>query len=645
VSIDSEFLEIFRDEASDRLDAMVAALLSVEAGAGTAETIDSLLREVHTIKGSAAAVGLEAVGAIAHAAEDVLTGARDAGALDPGRVEPLLQAVDALRRIIGGGTADDEDAVVAALSGAHVAPKAQNGSAEAAQASPDARAIRVSAQKIDRLLDVVGETVMNRRRLEHVLGDEPGGNGAELLDELDLGERLLAELTDTAIDLRTLPLSSIVGPFPRAVRDMAKAHGKKAELVVEGAETELDRVILESLSQPLVHILRNAVAHGIELPDDRAAAGKDATGRVELRAVQRGRYVEITVADDGRGIAPELLAAAAQAGSLADVVTKAGLSTAGGVDDLSGRGVGLDAVKIQVESVGGTIDVESEPGVGTAIVLSLPLALALLDVLLVERDGRPFGIPLASVDEAVAVSETLSLSGRQSLEIRGQTLPIADLGDVVLASTPLPDRPPAVVISAAGRRAAVSCDRLLGEEEVVVKPLGPLLAGVPGYLGAAILGDGRIALLLDPATLVRPTTRTKVRPVSVEPAPRLTRPKVLVVEDSITVRELQRSILEAAGYRVETAPNGRDALTRVLADDELELVLTDVQMPEMSGLELTAAIRATPSRASIPVVILTSLADEEQRRKGLEAGADEYMVKRGFDQGALLETVERLLAS
>ncbi|HZO37204.1 MAG TPA: response regulator, partial [Solirubrobacteraceae bacterium] len=264
------------------------------------------------------------------------------------------------------------------------------------------------------------------------------------------------------------------------------------------------------------------------------------------------------------------------------------------------------------------------------------------DVLLVERAGTVYGIPLSSVEEAVSLGETLSLAGRPALEVRGSSVPLADLGAVMgVASEPPAIGSPVVVVSAAGRRLAAVCDALIGKEEIVVKSLGPLLAGVTAYLGAAILGDGRIALLVDPVELVRASTerRGDGQPVAAETST----PKVLVVEDSLTIRELQRSILEAAGYRVQTARDGKDALTYLGRGEEIDLVVTDVEMPEMGGIELTQTIRADPERSTLPIVIVTSLGDDGDRRRGIEAGADAYMVKRTFDQHDLLETVERLV--
>jgi two-component system chemotaxis sensor kinase CheA len=304
-------------------------------------------------------------------------------------------------------------------------------------------------------------------------------------------------------------------------------------------------------------------------------------------------------------------------------------------------------VKAHVESFAGSMQIESEPGAGMSVTLLLPLTLAVLDVLLIERGTHVFGVPLASVQEAVTVTETLSLSGRKALEIRGTSIPFCDLADLLGADAPpLALRAPAIVVTSARGRVALACDHLIGQSEVIVKALGPLLASVSGYLGAAILGDGRVALLIDPAAATSSGPRAgrseAAAPLSV--APDLVR-TLLVVDDSFMVRELQRSILEAAGYHVETAKNGLEALDRLAASSEIELVVTDVDMPEMDGLALTAAIRANADWHSLPVIVVTSRRSDEDRRRGVEAGADAYMVKDSFDQSALLETVAQMIGT
>jgi two-component system chemotaxis sensor kinase CheA len=488
-----EFFELFRDEAIERLDHMVETLLALEAGRAAPDAVDSLFRDAHSIKGAAGMLALEEIQVLAHAVEDVLDGVRHAEEFPAELIDPLLRAADSLRRHVQAAEGSDAELLDDLVPPEKPAPA-------------DRRSIRVPAEKLDRLLDLIGETVLHRRRLEHALGQERLDEMEALADELGVGERLLGDLQETAIEMRTLPLASITGTFPRAVRDIAADMGIEVELVVSGAETELDRVILEAISEPIVHLLRNSVAHGIGTPRERMLAGKPRRGRVELEAEQRGRTVTITISDDGKGLPADVFRRARMEGeSLVDVVTAPGFSTAGEVSGLSGRGVGLNVVKTVVQSFGGSMSIESEPGRGTSTTLLLPLTLALLDVLLVERGGSVFGVPLASVDEATAIDGTLSLAARPRIDLRGRSVPLFDLSELVgfSAATPPQRNAPAVVVSASGRRVAAVCDELIGEQEVVVKSLGPLLASVRGYLGAAILGDGRIALVLDPSFLVR----------------------------------------------------------------------------------------------------------------------------------------------
>ncbi len=642
---DVELLEVFHDEAVERLDRMVETLLALEAGRAPADAVDSLFRDAHSIKGSAGMVGNEAARTIAHGMEDMLEGPRGQGTFAPELIDPMLRAADAIRSAVEGeGEGGLASAALEELSASISETKAEPPPASPPQPG-GRRSMRISAEKVDRLLDAVGETVLQSRRIDRLVGgDLPAGRDDDRIEgELGRSEAMLDELQDSVIQLRTLPLSSITAPFPRAVRDLAAAQGKQAALEISGDETQLDRVILDGISQSITHLLRNAVAHGIEPPGERERAGKPARGRVELRGDQRGSLVAIEVLDDGRGVAPDLLSTMDEGARLADALAEAGFSTAAEVTDVSGRGVGLDAVKSRVESLGGGLEVHSKPGVGTTVTMLLPLTLALLHVLLVERGGQRFGVPLMSVDEVITVAGTMSLGGREALEIRGRSVALADLAEVIDAEAPeLRPRPQAMVVTSSGRRAGILCDQILEEQEVVVKGLGPLLTGLGGYLGAAIMDDGGIALILDPAALTKRHAlgRTVRRSSKHDVAP----PKVLVVDDQFTVRELQRSILEAAGYRVETARDGDQALRRIEAEPEIGLVVTDVEMPAMDGIELLHRIRQDGDRSSLPVVVVTSRGGEEHRTRGLDAGADAYIVKDEFSQRTLLETVDRLLS-
>lgn len=640
-------VEIFRQEATERIDRMVELLLAIETDAAPADAIDGLFREAHSLKGAAGLIGVEDLQTVAHAVEDVLSDARDSGdPLPRSAVAALLDATDVMRRAVDGeiGVAGEALARLRDDKAAEPAPGAAQPVVQPAPraASTVGSSLRVSADKVDRLLDDVGEAVVHQRRLEHLLdvtADE------RVVEALERGELLLDELQHSALGLRALPLASIVGPFPRLVRDLALEQGKQVELKMRGTETQLDRAILDGLTEPLIHLLRNAIAHGIESSDDRREADKPERGTIELSAEQRGNRVAIEVADDGRGVSPELLLQA-QDGSLAGLLARPGFSTAESVSDIAGRGVGLDAVKSHVEALGGSLEAASEPGSGTSITLMLPLTLAVLHALLVEQHGQVMCLPVANVAEVVAVENVITLAGARSIEWQGKTVPLADLGAVLGAQpTAHASRPAALIVTQAGRAAALTCDRLLGEEKVIVKALGPVLDAVPGYLGGSVLPDGRVALVVDPAVAVGRASGSAAQSASpAAPPPDVPRStRVLVVDDQFTIRELQRSILEAAGYHVVTATNGRDALDRLADATDIDVVVTDVQMPTMDGLELLREIRGDKKLSSLPVVVLTSLAGEEDRRRGLEAGADAYVTKDRFDQRALLETVGRLI--
>ena len=666
-----EILEIFREESLERLDGMVEILLALESGPAPADALNSLFRHAHSIKGSAGMVGVSEAQLIARALEDVLEDVRDRGVFPRELTHPLLRATDALRSVVDGATdvaepavreltmliaaaAADNETTTTGMRTIRVArplrcplPSEQpvtNGSAPAVRPA-EGRLIRTSAAKVDRLLDAVGETVLQSRRLEHLLSDNSADGAADERIEEALGrsETLLDTLQESVLQMRTMPLSTITGPFPRAIRDLAAARGIDVDLTIRGAETQLDRVILDGISETITHLLRNAVAHGVEPPEERARAGKPPRGRIELRAEQRGGLVAIEVRDDGRGVNAQLIGEAGDGHSLADVLSAAGFSTAEEITDVSGRGVGLDAVKAHIESLGGDLAVSSEPGHGTTVTLTVPLTLALLRVLLLNRGGQTFGVPLTSVEEVVTVSSKMALGGREAIELRDHSVPLVDLADVIgAAASPLADLPQAVIVAASGRRVAAACDRIVEEQEVVVKSLGSILDGVPGYLGAAILGDGAIALILDPAFLTK-SLPGHARSALLHKDEALS--KVLVVDDQFTVRELQRSILEAAGYDVETASDGLEALTCLNSDPRISLMVTDIDMPKMGGIELLRTLRAAPSSSSLPVVIVSARGDQEDRRQGIEAGADAYIVKGDFDQQVLLEAVQRLTAA
>ena len=705
---ESRFRAMFAEEAEGRLATLSELLLELERNGGDQELLSSVFREAHTLKGAAAVVGLADVLRVAHAMEEILEGLRrgDASAT-PELVDALLGAVDGMREMVpavlaGDDRGDHADRLVVALRTPRPAPvppvdnrrtatpdsaTLPPGGAEPGAGSvlgapgppptvpaapgppPPApahrsrrRSIRLPVERLDDMVRLVGEASAAALRVGRLVTDQLGADPAGVPELGDL-TRILERLQERTLQARMVPFGTIAEPLRRAGRDLARSLGKAVELEVRGQETELDRGVLEQVADPLLHLVRNAVDHGIEPLEGRLAAGKPPLGTVTVQAMQLGSEVVVTVTDDGRGIDLERVRQrAGEAGDRLDgvgddealyAIFRSGLSTAATVSEVSGRGVGLDVVRTSLAAVRGRVEVHSEPGSGCEFRLSVPITLAVLPCLLVETAGRRFAIPMHSVVSAEAAGWSEDhVEGQVVIRVRDQVLPVSDLAATLdssggRAEAPAGDRP-AVVVASMTRRHAFRVDTLLGQRNVVVKDLGRLLPRLGLLAGAALEPDGSILLVLDVSGLVdrarwirsaggpaRAAAPAEL-PAPAEPA------SVLVVDDTAVVRKLERSILEQAGYRVRTAGDGHQALA-ALADAPADLVVTDVDMPNCDGLQLTRSIRAEPSLAGLPVLVVTSKSTDADRRRALEAGADAYLRKGDLDQRALLEVVGHLL--
>ena len=413
---------------------------------------------------------------------------------------------------------------------------------------------------------------------------------------------------------------------------------------------------LQQLADPLLHLVRNAVDHGIESRENRAASGKPAQAVVRFHAMQLGSEVIITVTDDGRGIdvgrvREQASRLGGDASSMSDeealyLVFRSGLSTASFVTDISGRGVGLDVVRTNVEAVRGRVEIRTELGVGSEFRVIVPITLAVLPCLLVESGGRRHAIPMHSIVHAETDSAEGRSEGRQVVFAGSQAVPLSDLASTL--GLPPDVEGPVVLVAGLTRQHAFRVGALVGQRDVVVKGLSRLLPRLDVLAGASVEPDGSILLVLDVSGLIDRARlmRGRVAVPDLADTPSMASPsvraRILVVDDALTVRELQRSILERGGYEVLTANDGVEAMA-ILAEGPVDLVMTDVEMPRMDGFALTEAIRAHAARGNVPVLILTSRASDEDRQRGLEAGADGYIVKSAFNEAALLSAVERLI--
>ncbi len=468
-----------------------------------------------------------------------------------------------------------------------------------------------------------------------------------------------AGLLDEVVRLaRMLPFAEACQGLERAARDVARSGGKLVELVVTGGDVEIDRSVLEGLKDPLTHLVRNAVDHGVETPEVRRSSGKPETARVTVSAALRGAQVEVIVEDDGEGIDLDALRDTlrqrglpepADERDLVDRIFLPGFSTSAEVTSVSGRGVGLDVVKSRVEACHGTVGVSTERGRGTRFTLAVPLTLTALRALVFTAGGQTFALAVANVERVVRVDpiEIRMVAGRGMLvQSEGAPLPVAPLADLL----GLPDSPveagrrPGLVVVAGDRRAAVLVDELIAEQEVTVKSLGDRLRRVRGVSGATILPDGGVALVLNASTLARASPgRASVRPAAAATAPVPTiRKRVLVVDDSVTTRTLETGVLESAGYDVITAVDGEDGW-RVLQQSGADLLVTDIEMPRMDGFAFAETVRRSSRFARLPIILFTSRGSEIDRARGIEVGADAYLVKSAAEPKELLETVAQLL--
>ncbi len=465
-----------------------------------------------------------------------------------------------------------------------------------------------------------------------------------------------AQLAERIGSARLIPLSGVLAGFPRAARDMAKEQGKEVECTVKGGETGVDKAILLSLNDPLVHLVRNSVDHGIEPPEDREAAGKPRAGKIVISAQTDGDLLAVSVEDDGRGIQPTAIRNAAlskgligeqQAASLSaraalDLLFLPGFTTREQAGETSGRGVGLDVVRKKVTAFGGSVMVESEPGRGARFILRMPQSLSLMKVLLVRVDEDVYGLPAVDVDSVgrLEPKETTEVAGIRAVRYRGRLLPVVALGPLLsLNGGPRSKRPHVAHVVHGSDGAAVVVDGLFGEREVAVKAPGAFIKGMRFVTGAAALEDGRVALLLSTPDIV--TAARRLASPATSRGRERKRLRILLVDDSAIAREAEAALLRSLGHEVEEAVDGEEGWQK-LQVGSFHLLLTDVQMPVLDGIDLTRRVKATPRFSKLPIVILSSLSAPEERRRGVDAGADAYVVKGELDTESLAVTLERL---
>ena len=792
-----EVLEYFLPEATEHLEAMTGALLAIEGGARDEETLATVFRAVHTLKGAAYTVGCAPLGDATHQIEDLLGAVREHQLpVTPAVTEAMFAGTAAIKRVLQSGVAVSEETAQAleratrdlrALSTsasrhehAVIGPAVEVSEPDASEASdlalpasaelpafvrpeflarlealprpvlrvasaPTGPSIRVPVERLDTLMNLVGELMIARSRLDRRLAqldqvselllasrtrlgqvgrdfefrrqaptlpreerperDDAGAmrDISELFAELEFDryddisilarsvtemsadvaevqsqhaillrsiredtvqiQRLTAALRKEITRARMVPIGRLFARVAQQVREAARATGKSVTLAVSGESAEVDTGIIEQIADPLLHLIQNAVAHGIESAPDRESRGKSASGHVSLSASQEGSFILVKVEDDGRGIDTDLLrrhavergflpaaeAAAMPENEVLNLIFVPGFSTASAVTQTAGRGVGLDVVRTNVSRLNGEIHVETEAGRMTRFVLKLPLTVAIADALMARCGPETVAFPLTAVSamRSVAPHEILTAGGRETVQLDDRAIDLVRLDQALgLVASRASTRLPVVVMRGGGKPFGVVVDELLGKEEIVIKSLGPLVDGVGPFSGATISGEGRVILLLDP-TLLREAASRKPATLVREPAGGSLdaverRPSVMLVDDSISIRKFVGQMLEKAGFRVFTAIDGQDALEQ-LVEQTVDVVVTDLEMPRLNGYALIEDLRRRPTTREVPVIVMTTRAGEKHVGLARRLGVRHYITKP-VDERSFVRTVESVAA-
>lgn len=755
-------LDLFRIELDNYSKVLETGLVDVEKS-NNIESMETLMRAAHSIKGAAMLIGLDVIVTLAHAMEDVLSSARQGRLkLRSEDIDWLLKGNDVFVSVSGIDSAQVqvwllenrayiEDLGRKILTILNIPSKAQevedkpvldkevtpskplyvktdvremiekqsdipakkDETLKAKPAEKDEESfVRVLSESLNRLMGFAGECLVQAKsvkpfsasllsmkdyfmevfsNLENIFYYTKGRDIPREIQErfedslkkldffrdilsghivdFELFSRNLEHLADKlygeAINIRMRPFSDGLHGFPRMVRDLSKTLGKKVKLSIIGEATRVDRDILEKLEAPLTHLLRNAIDHGIETPDERLAAGKPEEGLLVIEAHHSSGMLHIVVADDGRGIDLERLRVRiVEKGhctsdiaynltneELLNFLFLPGFSTAKNVTEVSGRGVGLDVVLSMAQSVGGTARVETKKGAGTSFHIQLPLTLSVIRTLLVDISTEAYAIPLTRIDYIIETSNKnlKTLEDKQFYTFEGENIGIIDAHQALGLPTTdgYSDVIYIVVLSDRMNRYGIVVDRFLGERELVVIPLDPRLGKVPNISSGAILEDGTPVLILDVDDLVRTIDNIlnlgKLKKVGAyKELKEIKRKHILVVDDSLTVREVERRLLENAGYEVKAAVDGVDGFN-TLQLERFDLVVSDIDMPRMNGIEMIKRIRSDPNLKDIPVIIVSYKERAEDRLKGLEAGANYYLTKSSFHDEGLINAVRDLI--
>lgn len=702
-----ELLQDFLVETKEIIENLDHDLVELEHNQNDLDLLNKIFRGAHTMKGSSSFLGFDKLSTVTHHAEEILNKLRKGEMVVTKEImDVLLEFVDVTKRVVadiekGTDTAETANVIknlklgnegklqsisVPASSASKKEPLNSKPQPESkiegskqqdnkvAVAAPE-QTIRVDVSRLDALLNLVGELVLSRNRLAQLSSDlENKFENEYLIDQLiettsQIGMNT-TELQLAVMKTRMIPIGKVFNKFPRMVRDLSRDSGKEIDLIITGEETELDKSVVEEIGDPLIHMIRNSCDHGVEAPDVREAEGKPRKGEVHLSAYHEGNHIVIEIKDNGAGMDPEFLKRKAvekkvitqeEAASLDDsqayaLIFKPGFSTAAKVTSVSGRGVGMDVVRTNVEKLNGIISIESELGKGTTFYLKLPLTLAIIQALLVEISGETFAIPLVSVIETVriATNEVHSFEGREVLKLRDRVLSLVRLDEAFDLDESDHRELYVVVVALAEKQLGFIVDKLIGQEEIVIKSLGEYLGGNAGIAGATITGNGRVRLIIDVAGVIelaqnmprRSRNRKSQNGNNATKNTKTTKKKgdlrILLCDDSSTDRKISRKLLESTGWiDVVEVPSGKEALAMLERDKEFDAIVSDIMMPDMDGFKLARSIRE--KNIEIPILAISARSEPSDRKKISASGINAFAMKP-LNQQIILDKIDELIS-
>ena len=674
-----EFKGILHDfliEADELVEQIDHDLVELEDSNEDLELLNKIFRAVHTIKGSSSFLDLKNITSTAHQAEDILNKLRK-GEIKVNKhiMDALLQYIDHTKMILDdikkGNKNTNVNNIIRELKlireghteGSAETVKDHEISKKGKKKSPQIKkaagkigqTIRVEISRLDSLMNLVGELVLGRNRLVQISSEV----AKESKTDNDKNDHVIEQLLETTSQLglittelqlaimktRMVPIGKVFNKFPRIVRDMCRDLKKEINLVIVGEDTELDKSVIESISDPLMHMIRNALDHGIESPAERKRLGKPVKGKVEMGASHEGNHIVIDIKDDGRGLSPDFLIrkgieknlitkeeiARMGKDDILGLIFKPGFSTSDKITNVSGRGVGLDVVRTNIEKLNGIVTIDSEEGKGTVFQLKLPLTLAIIQSLLVDVSSEIFAIPLVSVIETVKIDEKEihNLEGSEVLNLRENVLSLIRLREIFLLEETFSKDIYVVVIALAEKHIGIVVDRLVGQEEIVIKSLGSYLSGLTGITGGTIMGDGRVRLIVDPSGIMEIASKMpkkiKKRKNIADLKEKSNTINVLVVDDSATDRKMIHNLLSSTGWINSMETSSSEDATKIMNTHKFDLLLIDLIMPKIDGYSLVKSLREKGFKE--PMVAITARGDISDRKQIELSGFNNLIIK------------------